>query len=130
MFLRVDPSSHTPIYQQIVDEVRTAVAAGRLSPGDRLPGARELAQELAINLQTIAKAYLELAREGVVETRRGLGTFVAGAAKRAAQKQRRDELRAEVKRLCANALALGWSREELRECLEACWQAEARTWKG
>jgi DNA-binding transcriptional MocR family regulator len=53
MFLRVDPSSHTPIYQQIVDEVRTAVAAGRLSPGERLPGARELAQERAINLQTI-----------------------------------------------------------------------------
>lgn len=129
MLFRVDPSSHTPIYRQIVDQVRAALAAGRLMPGDRLPGVRELAQELAINLQTIAKAYAELAHEGVVETRRGLGTFVAGAAKRAAQKQGRDELRLKVRRLCADSLALGWTREELLECLETSWQSEVKSWK-
>src|SRR2546423_7716148 len=80
MFLPVDPSSGLPIYRQVSDQVRRMIAAGSLKPGDRLKSVRELSAELAINPLTVAKAYGELEREGLVEMRRGMGVFVARAA--------------------------------------------------
>ncbi len=75
--LRVNPSDPRPLYVQIVDEVRRAVSCGLLPPGDSLPSVRELAGALRINPNTVLQAYRELEREGVVEVRRGQGTFVA-----------------------------------------------------
>ncbi|ADG05147.1 GntR family transcriptional regulator [Kyrpidia tusciae] len=77
MWLRIDPRSEVPLYQQIVDQVREAVARRWLEPGTRLPSVRELAVQLALNHNTVAKAYQELEREGLIETLRGRGTFVA-----------------------------------------------------
>lgn len=77
MWLQVDPRSSVPVYQQVVDGVKAAVAKGLLSPGDRLPSVRELATEMTINHNTVAKAYQELERERVIEVVRGRGTFVA-----------------------------------------------------
>jgi GntR family transcriptional regulator len=77
MFLPVDPSSGLPIYRQVFDQVRRMIAAGSLKPGDRLKSVRELSAELAINPLTVARAYSELEREGLVEMRRGMGVFVA-----------------------------------------------------
>jgi GntR family transcriptional regulator len=79
MFLPVDPSSGLPIYRQVFDQVRRMIAAGSLKPGDRLKSVRELSAELAINPLTVARAYSELEREGLVEMRRGMGVFVANA---------------------------------------------------
>ncbi|MCY0875692.1 MAG: GntR family transcriptional regulator [Firmicutes bacterium] len=76
MWLTVDPRSSTPMYQQIIADVKERIAKDILAPGSRLPSIRELAVDMTINPNTIAKAYQELEREGVIEVVRGKGTFV------------------------------------------------------
>ena len=73
----LDPKSGVPIYQQIQDQVRYGVAAGRLRPGEQLPTVRALAVDLAVNPNTVIKAYTELERQGFLTTEQGSGTFVA-----------------------------------------------------
>ncbi len=77
MWFRVDPRLATPVYQQVVDGVKEAVAKGLLRYGDRLPSVRELATMMTLNHNTVAKAYQELERERVIEVVRGRGTYVA-----------------------------------------------------
>lgn len=84
MILRIDPASPKPVYQQIVDQVKYAVATGRLAPGDRLDPIRDVAVATRVNRNTIARAYLELEREGVIRTRVGQGSFVLGEGEGAA----------------------------------------------
>jgi len=75
--INLDLRSSTPIYQQVVEQIKTAILRGTLDPGDRLPSVREMATTLTINPNTIQKAYQELERQGIIETVRGRGTFVA-----------------------------------------------------
>lgn len=76
MFIKIAPSSGIPLYRQIIAQIRLAVATGRVRPGDKLPSIRDLSQTLEISPITVVKAYNELEHMGVVETRRGRGTFV------------------------------------------------------
>ena len=115
----IDPRDPTPIYAQLDRGFRAAIAAGRLSPGDQLPTVRELAVELKINANTVARVYAELERAGVLETRRGVGSFVAATplqARPPAEHTRR--LRAFVTRVLADAAAAGFSRDELVDGLQ------------
>lgn len=89
MFLRLDPNSGIPLGVQIHAGVRLAIATQRVRAGEQMPSARDLAAELRVNFHTVRKAYLELEGEGVLETRRGLGTFVAAAAPSGASELRR-----------------------------------------
>jgi GntR family transcriptional regulator len=77
MQIRIDNASDRPVYQQIIDQVKRDIALGRLGKDERLPTVRQLARQLAINPNTIAKAYQQLEREGIIMTRPGAGTFVA-----------------------------------------------------
>ena len=77
MLIRLDQNDPTPIYAQIVNEIRRGLVIGALSPADPLPSARQLAKELRVNSNTVNQAYRELERLGVVEVRRGKGTYVA-----------------------------------------------------
>jgi GntR family transcriptional regulator len=77
MQIRIDNSSDRPVYQQIIDQVKRDIALGRLGKDERLPTVRQLAGQIAINPNTIAKAYQQLEREGIIMTRPGAGTFVA-----------------------------------------------------
>lgn len=77
MLLRVTTNDGVPIYQQIVNQVKYLVAAGRLAPGDALPSVRKLAEQLVVNPNTIARAYRELESAGVLTTRRGAGVYVS-----------------------------------------------------
>jgi GntR family transcriptional regulator len=77
MQIRIDNASDRPVYQQIIDQVKRDVACGKLMKEERLPTVRQLAGHLAINPNTIAKAYQQLEREGIIMTRPGAGTFVA-----------------------------------------------------
>jgi len=106
MWLHIDPSSGTPIYRQIIDQIRQAVASGVLRAGDRLPSVRELAVELAVNPNTIAKAYQELERDGIIETRRGIGTFVADRDHTLTEAERLRQFLEAVDKLVAEAYRL------------------------
>ncbi|MCX7014124.1 MAG: GntR family transcriptional regulator [Candidatus Sumerlaeota bacterium] len=76
MLFRIDLNSPKPVYQQVIDQVKYAVAAGRLRAGDRLPAIRDVATQTRVNRNTVARAYLELEREGVIRTNAGQGSFV------------------------------------------------------
>lgn len=76
MLLRLNPDSGLPLYRQIAAAVRRAVADGEVSPGDRLPAARDLAQSLEVNMHTVLRAYNDLREEGLIELRRGRGAIV------------------------------------------------------
>lgn len=79
-FPTIDYTDPRPIYQQVVDGFRRAVVSGGLRPGDQFPSVRDLARELLLNPNTIQHAYRELEREGLLEVRRGLGSFVTESA--------------------------------------------------
>ena len=99
MLISIDTSNPEPIYRQIAAQVRRAVAAGDVGPGDRLPAARDLAASLEVNMHTVRQAYGELARDGLVEMRRGRGvTVLAGAPRQAGTHTLARELVAEARR--------------------------------
>src|SRR5215212_1218935 len=115
---RLDPGSGVPLYRQVIDHVLLAVADGRLRPGMQLPTVRQLAVDLAVNLNTVARAYREMEIRGIVQTQQGTGTFVAtrraDARKSADRKKTLDQL---VDRYIAIALSKGFAIEELIEAL-------------
>jgi GntR family transcriptional regulator len=116
--LAIDPTDPTPLYAQLERAIRVAIATGRLGLGARLPTVRQLAVDLKVNANTVARVYGELERAGVLETRRGVGTFVRavgdGAVPRA---ERLRQLVALADRFLADAAALGFTAEEAVEQL-------------
>src|SRR5215212_6476746 len=121
---RLDPSSGVPFYRQIIDQVLLAVADGRLRAGTQLPTVRQLAVDLSVNLNTVAKAYREMEIRGIVQTQQGTGTFIA-ARPGAKTRDKRKALQHLLDRLLANAEAHGIPLEDLVEAL-AERAAEAR----
>jgi GntR family transcriptional regulator len=122
----LDTASGLPFYRQIIDQVLLAVADGRLKPGAQLPTVRQLAVDLAVNLNTIARAYREMEIRGIVETQQGTGTFVAARpASRSGEKKRAvQEL---VDQFVASATSKGITMEDLIDALvERAEQAERR----
>ena len=121
--LKIDPAAATPIWRQIEDEVRRRVASGRLRPGEAIPSVRELCKSLRVNPATVSKAYQRLTEAGLLEVRRGEGTFVAALTK--------EKLRAERKRLLDEAAAgfvrvagsVAASREEAMRAARSMWDA-------
>jgi len=113
MHLRVSPTDGVPIYLQIVNQVKYLVAAGRLAPGEELPPIRTLAERLAINPNTVARAYRELEVAGVVIKRGTTGTFVSDAGSPLARKERVRILTERIDALLAEARQLGFASDEL-----------------
>ncbi|MDH7578114.1 MAG: GntR family transcriptional regulator [Bacillota bacterium] len=118
MWFDVDQRSNVPIYQQLVEGVKEAVARGVLAVGEKLPSVRELAAQIAINPNTIAKAYQELEREGVIETLRGRGTFVAARKIQVGGGKKKRVIREMLRRVLVEAYYLDLSQEELLSVLE------------
>ncbi|MFF9362615.1 GntR family transcriptional regulator [Streptomyces griseoluteus] len=107
---RIDRHSGVATYVQIVQQTKQALRLGLLRPGDQLPTAREVVEATAINPNTVLKAYRELEREGLVEARRGMGTFVRrtlGAA------PADSPLRAELEEWARRAVGAGWDRDDM-----------------
>ena len=118
VMFRVQPGSGEPIYQQLVRRVKHSVATGVLSAGAQLPTVRELAAELVINPNTVARAYRELERDGVLEGVRGRGTFVRTGQPLMGKAERRRRLAPALERLIAEGRTLGFEDTELVAALE------------
>ena len=110
----VDSSSPTPIYAQLDRSIRAAIATGELEHGAQLPTVRQLAVDLAVNANTVAKVYAQLERDGILETRRGVGTFVRESpSPQATRAHRERELRELIRRFVGDAALLGFTLPEL-----------------
>ena len=110
----VDSRSPTPIYAQLDRSIRAAIATGALEAGVQLPTVRQLAVELSVNANTVARVYAQLERDGILETRRGVGTFVREIpTPQAARTHRERELRELIKRFIGDAAMLGFTLPEL-----------------
>ena len=112
----INPASGTPIYLQIVDQVRQYAVSGRLKAGDPLPSVRKIARELDINHMTVSKAYSILAREGVVERIRGKGMVVSKTSI-----NRLAAIHPQVATLVETVLRLGLSRADVARAIDQAW---------
>ena len=113
MYFRLQPQSGAPAYLQLVQQVRRAVLQGTLAPGDRLPAAREVVAALAINPNTVLKAYSQLEHEGIAFSRPGLGTFIAQTAPAAIPKSIRARLEPRLRRWLDDARHAGLNDESI-----------------
>lgn len=119
MFHGIDARSPVPLYAQIAERVRLAIATGALGSAASLPSVRQLAAELRVNPATVIQAYRELEAQGFVEIRHGAGTFVRELAPGRRAKERSQQATALVRRLLADARRAGVSLSELQRAIEA-----------
>ena len=118
--LSIDSRDATPIYAQLERALRASIATGKLQPGSQLPTVRQLAVELSINANTVARVYAELERAGVIETRRGVGSFISATPAQAhPPREHERRLRAFVTRMLADAGAAGFTIDDLMAALRA-----------
>ena len=125
----ISPGSDIPIFRQIMQAIHHAVAVGKLQVGEQLPAVRTLAELLLINPNTVARAYQELIREGILESRSGRGVFVAEKRPVFSDLERNRRLQHSAEQLCHEAMRLDFGLPELRAMLETTWnclQREAR----
>lgn len=118
LFITIDPASGLPIYVQIVNQIKTGIAMGRLVPEEPLPSVRQLALELTVNPNTVARAYLELEYEGIIYKRQGHGTFVSSQGVEMSKNERRKVLSELIEKALVEGVNLGLKESELRETFE------------
>lgn len=116
----IDPSDRTPIYAQLERGLRAAIATGRMQAGEQLPTVRQLAVELRVNANTVARVYAELERAGVIETQRGVGSFILATPRLARPPaEHAKRLRAFATRVLADAAAAGFTIDDVVGALGA-----------
>jgi GntR family transcriptional regulator len=116
----INPADPTPLYAQLTRAIQFAIGIGKLRIGDQLPTVRQMAVDLRVNANTVARVYAELERSGVVETRRGVGTFVCARHFEARQRrQHEQELKDLADRVIAETAALGFSLHDLIDQLQS-----------
>src|SRR6266566_7628115 len=116
----IDQRDPTPIYAQLERGVRAAIATGRLHPGDQLPTVRQMAVELQVNANTVARVYAELERAGVIETKRGVGSFISATPAQAhPPREHERRVRTFITRVLADAAGHGLTVDEVIAGLRA-----------
>jgi GntR family transcriptional regulator len=115
--ITVDLKSGVPIYRQIIDQVKSAIATGTLGPGDRLPTVRQLAVDLSVNPNTVSRAYNELELTGLVETHMGSGTFIGNKTVKLDEVERRRMLDQICQEFLSRASSHGFTLDDLLESL-------------
>ena len=113
MQILIDNASGRPVYQQIMDQIKRDIALGRLIKDEKLPTVRQLARQLAINPNTIAKAYRQLEQEGIIVTKPGAGAFVANLDSNLSRAVRRRLVSQELERITVEAFHMQIDRETL-----------------
>jgi GntR family transcriptional regulator len=120
VLIRIDPRSPEPLFEQVVFAVKAALAKGTAKAGDRLPSVRELARELAINPNTVVRAYEALERDGVVVRRQGAGCFLSDRGSDLAQGEKRKQLLDLMRRAATEAFHLGFTADDVKKSLGQC----------
>ncbi|MBI2479440.1 MAG: GntR family transcriptional regulator [Planctomycetia bacterium] len=118
MFLNINPSNGIAIYDQVVRQIKFAVAQGAVKPGNLVPSVREMARELAINPNTVARAYQQLQADGVLEQVRGLGLEVAADAVKQCKSERQKLIQDRIRQALMEAKQSGLDGDELRQIVE------------
>jgi GntR family transcriptional regulator len=118
--LRLDFRSPLPLFEQIKDQLRLLALAGAIQPGEQLPSIRQLAVQLTVNPNTVAKVYRELEQEGFLENRQGCGCFLAASEKpdQARDDERRAAMKAELRAILVRAKTLGFSVADLNRMMK------------
>ena len=117
MEFQISTAGREPIYRQLAAQVREGVARGQLKPGEKLPSVRELSRKLVVNPNTIARVYTELERDGVLNTRQGMGVFVAQPNNDLTRPVRRKKLFDQVDILLTEAVYLGFTSDQVQEAV-------------
>jgi len=112
MYIQIDPKSSTPLYAQIKEQMSRAVAAGVLQPGDQAPRVRDLAEELRVNPNTVARAYRELQADGLLVARQGSGTFISDDAEAIGEEEQRRMLAERLEEAARLAREAGLSKDD------------------
>src|SRR5512143_2781572 len=115
---RRDMASGVPAYRQIIDQILGGIASGALQPGDQLPTVRQLAVDLAINPNTVVRAYRELEIRGILSTQQGIGTFITREPVRPDEAERQRQLSELVSEFMARAGAHGFAASEVIERIQ------------
>jgi len=119
MDIQIDLESGVPIYIQLVDRIEQMVVSGQLQPGQQLPTIRQLAADLRVNYNTVGRAYLILDQQGIISTQQGRGTYITTRLDEAqVQKLWMDKLRGLIGQAIHDALALGYSPEDIERIVE------------
>src|SRR5439155_9329596 len=111
-------NSQSPIFKQIVDQIRLAAATGEIEPGHQLPSVRALAQKLVINPNTVARAYAELTREGLLETQQGRGVFIAIPRQIYTKAERLRRVEPALEAFMHQAISVGFSTDDIHEAID------------
>ena len=119
MQFRIDNASDRPVYQQIIDQIKRDIALGRLIKDEKLPTVRQLAKQLAINPNTIAKAYRQLEQEGIIVTKPGTGAFVTTLDSNLSRSVRRKIVSEELERIAIEAFHMQIDRQTLLELFDS-----------
>ena len=117
--LDIDSSSPLPIYAQLEQGIKGLIARGKLREGDQLPTVRQMAVELKINANTVAKVYAELENDGILATKRGVGTFITKPDPKESARDRKKELAALSEQYITDSLTLGFSFEEILQSISS-----------
>ena len=118
MLIHINPSNGIPIYDQVVRQIKFALAAGALRTGELIPSVRELARQLAINPNTVARAYRQLQDEGMLTSLRGTGLQVADGAERQCRADRTQLIRDRIRDVLQEAKRSGLDAEEVRQLVD------------
>jgi GntR family transcriptional regulator len=117
MKFHIDPASGVPFYRQIIDQIKYAIARDELKPGDQLPTVRQLAVDLAINPNTVSKAYSQLEILDILQTQQGSGTFISPQKVEVSELERQEKLDALCREFVSSAASYGFTINDLIEAL-------------
>ena len=118
MFIVISPVNPDPLYKQVTDQVKDAIASGTLNPETKLPSIREMSKELKVSIITIKRAYADLEREGYIITRAGMGSFVAEVNKDTLRQERMAEIKADVEKILKRGIKFNISAADLIAIIE------------
>jgi GntR family transcriptional regulator len=124
MMMTIDPASFVPIYEQIITGIKNRISLGVLRPDESLPSIRDLAGELVVNPNTVARAYRELEREGLITTRKGKASFVAGGSPALFRREKQRLLAEICDRAVEYASKFGFTAEEIEAAFEESLKAK------